>query len=104
MLIVGLQTAKRPDEKRQALGGLAQAPHISALEAVVPFLANDAFKEEAAVAAIYLGSSLWNDHPQAVKEAVEKAVAISKNDGIKQWANDILSRVEQKLKEIRPKR
>jgi HEAT repeat protein len=104
MLIVGLETAKRPDEKRQALGGLAQVPHISALKAVVPCLGNEAIKEEAAVATVYIGHYICNDHPEAVKEAVEKAVAITKNEGIKQFANDILGRVEQKLKETRPKR
>jgi len=104
MLIVGLETAKRPDEKRQALGGLAQVPHISALQAVVPCLGNDALKEEAAVAAVYIGHYICNENPEAVKDAVEKAVAITKNEGIKQFANDVLGRVEQKLKETRPKR
>ena len=104
MLIVGLETAKRPDEKRQALGGLSQVPHISALRAVVPCMESEALKEEAAIAAVYIGHYLCAEHPEAVKEAVEKAVAITKNEGIKQLANDVLSRVEQRLKETRPKR
>ncbi len=104
MLIVGLETAKRPDEKRQALGGLAQVPHISALQTVVPCMTSEALKEEAAVAAVYIGHYIWNEHPEAVKEAVQKAIAISRNEGLKQLANDVLGRVEQKLKEAQPKK
>lgn len=103
MLIVGLETAKRPDEKRQALGGLAQVPHILALQAAVSHLGNETLKEEAAVAAVYIGHHIWNEHPEAVKEAVQKAIAISRNEGIKQLANDVLGRVEQKLKEAKRK-
>ena len=36
LLIAGLDAAARPEEKRQALGGLAEVRHLSALEAVVP--------------------------------------------------------------------
>jgi hypothetical protein len=99
MLIVGLETAKRPDEKRQALGGLAQVPHVAALRAVVPCMASDALKEEAAVAAVYIGYHIWSDHPEAVKDAIGKAIAITRNEGIKQLANDVLGRIEEKLKE-----
>jgi HEAT repeat protein len=104
MLIVGMETAKRPDEKRQALGGLAQVPHISALQAVVPCMADEALKEEAAVAAVYIGHYIWNDHPEAIRDAVQKAIAITRNEGIKQLANDVLRRVEEKLKEAKTKK
>jgi HEAT repeat protein len=104
MLIIGIETAKRPDEKRQALGGLAQVPHISALPAVVPCMADEALKEEAAVAAVYIGHYIWNDHSEAVRDAVQKAIAITRNEGIKQLANDVLRRVEEKLKEAKTKK
>jgi HEAT repeat protein len=101
MLIAGLATAKRPDEKRQALGGLSQVPHILALQTVMPYLTDDAFKEEAAVATVYIGHHIWNDHPKVVKEAIQKAVAITRNEGLKQLANDVLDRIEKKLKETK---
>jgi HEAT repeat protein len=103
MLIAGLEAAKRPDEKRQALGGLGQVPHILALRTVVPFMGNDAVKEEAAVATVYIGYHIWNGHPEDVKEAVRKAIAISKNEGLKQLANDVLGRIDEKLKASKPR-
>jgi len=103
MLITGLETAKRPDERRQALGALGQVPHIDALKAVVPCMNIDVLKEEAAVASVYIGYHIWNDHPEAAKAALEKAVAISKNDGIKQLAGEVLGRIEEKLKQAKSK-
>ena len=95
MLAAGLAAAKRPDEKRQALGGLAEVRDILALEAVVPCMGDEALKEEAASAAVRIGRDIWNRHPEAVKTAMQKAIAVSKNDNLKREAKETLDRAEQ---------
>jgi hypothetical protein len=101
MLIAGLETAARPEEKRQALGGLAEVRQLLALQAVVPCMSNPALREEACYAAVRLGRDLWNDHPQAVRDALQKVLEVSMNDGLKREAKEPLERAEQKLKEMR---
>ena len=104
LLIAGLEAAKRPEEKRQALGGLAEARDILALQAVVPCMDDPALREEAASAAARIGRDLWQRHPAAVKAAVEKVLEVSKNDNLKQEAKKALDQAEQRLKEIKPKK
>jgi HEAT repeat protein len=101
MLIAGLETAARPEEKRQALGGLAEVHQLAALQAVVPCIGDPALREEACYAAVRLGRDLWNDHPEAVRSALRKVLEVSKNDGLKREAKEPLERAEQKLKEAR---
>lgn len=104
LLAVGLETAKRPEEKRQALGGLADAYDLVALEAVVPYMDTDNLKEEAANAAWRIGRILWNSHPAVVKAAMQKVLAVSKNDHLKSEAKDVLDRAEERLREAAKKK
>ncbi len=101
MLIAGLETAARPEEKRQALGGLAEVRHLLALQAIVPCIGDPALREEACSAAVRIGRDIWNDHPEAVRAAMQKVLEVSKNDGLKREAREPLERAEQKLKEAR---
>jgi HEAT repeat protein len=101
MLIAGLETATRPEEKRQALGGLAEVRHLLALQAVLPCIGDPALREEACSAAVRIGRDIWNDHPEAVRAAMQKVLQVSKNDGLKREAKESLDRAEQKLKEAR---
>jgi HEAT repeat protein len=96
MLIAGLEAARRPDEKRQALGGLAEIRERLAFQAVLPYLGDDALKEEAASAAVRIGRDLWNQHPAAVEAAMQKVLEVSKNDGLKRDAQETLDRIRQK--------
>ena len=101
MLAAGLQTAARPEEKRQALGGLAEVRHLLALQAVVPYLDDAALREEACSAAVRIGHEIREQQPEAVRAAMQKVLEVSKNDGVKREAKESLDRAEQKLKEAR---
>lgn len=98
LFVAGLQTARRADEKRQAIGGLAEVRHITALEAVTPLIADPALAQEAAVAVVLIGRDIVNDNPDAVKSAMQKVVETSKNADNQKQAKEILDRAEQKLK------
>jgi HEAT repeat protein len=100
MLIAGLETAKRPEEKKQALGGLAEVRELAALQAVVPCLDDPALKEEAAQAAVRIGRDIWNNDKNAetVKTAMEKVIEVSKNQDMVKQAKETLGNAEKKAK------
>ncbi len=103
LLVAGLEVAKRPEEKWQALSALGEVRDILALQAAMRCMGDAALREEAAVAAVRIGRDIWNDHPQAVKDAMRKAIEVTKNQDIKRDAKEALDRAEQKLKEAKPK-
>jgi HEAT repeat protein len=103
LLVAGLEVAKRPEEKWQALSALGEVRDILALQAAMRCMGDAALREEAAVAAVRIGRDIWNDHPQAVKDAMRKAIEVSKNQDLKRDAKEALGRAEQKLKEAKPK-
>lgn len=97
MLAAGLGLAKRPDQKREALGGLAEVRHLLALQTVAPCLDDPAVKEEAASAAVRIGRDICDRHPAAVKAVMEKVLDISKNQGVQRDARETLTRADRKL-------
>jgi HEAT repeat protein len=103
LLVAGLEISKRPEEKWQALSALGEVRDILALQAATRCMGEAALREEAAVAAVRIGRDIWNDHPQAVKDAMRKAIEVTKSQDLKRDAKEALDRSEQKLKEAKPK-
>ena len=101
MLVAGLQAAKRPAEKKEALGALGDMRDIRALQAVVPCMDSEAVKEEAAGAVVRLSRQLCERYPGPVKAALEKALQVSKNEHVQREGKEALERAERKLKEGR---
>ena len=104
MLAAGLAAAKRPEEKKQALGALGEVRDILALQAVVPCMADNALKEEAARAAVRIGRDVWSKDLDAAKAAMQKALDASKNDDTRRQAREVLDRIEQKQQEAAGKK
>ena len=104
LLAAGLEAARRPDEKRQALGGLADCHELEAFRAVVPCMNDKDLKEEAAIATVHIARDVWNRDPQAVVDALHKAMEISRNENLKHDAQECLERAQQKLKETKAKK
>jgi len=100
MLAAGLETAKRAEEKKQALGGLAECRELAALQAVMPCLDDAALKEEASQAAVRIGRDIWNNDKNAetVKTAMEKVIEVSKNQDMQKQAKETLGNAEKKAK------
>lgn len=72
-----MTAAKRVEERRQALGQLGQIPTLSALDAVLPSLADPGLVNEAAAAAVGIAEKLVDAHPQPVEQAAAKILAHS---------------------------
>jgi HEAT repeat protein len=103
LLAAGLAAARRPDEKKLALGAFTEVRDIIALQAVVPCLGDPALTEEAACAAAHIGRDIWPNHPEAVQAAMRKVLEVSKNDNFRREAQEALDHAQQKLKEAKPR-
>jgi HEAT repeat protein len=99
LLITALEMAKRPDEKRQAISALGEIRTADALQAVVSCLGTAGLSQESAQAAVRIGRDLANDKPEAVKEAMQKVLEITKSENLQQQAKEALDRAEQKIKQ-----
>ena len=104
MLAAGLALAKRTDQKRDALGGLAEVRDLLALQTVAPCLDDPAVKEEAASAAVHIGRDICDKNPAAVKAVLQKVLDLSKNERIQREAREALDRAERKLNEAARKK
>ncbi len=91
VLAEAVRIAKRPEEKRQALAGLARVETPEALQAAAACLADAAVKEEAAVAVVQLGQRLAKKAPDAVRDAVARARDATTNEDLKKNAERILN-------------
>jgi HEAT repeat protein len=88
-----LAAAKRPDEKRLVLGPLADLNTLEALKTAAPLMDEAGVKEEAASAAVKIAKKLGGRLPAEVKDAMEKALTVTKNDRVKKDAQDVLKKV-----------
>jgi HEAT repeat protein len=84
-----LTVAKRPEEKRAALGALGKVVDADALAVVRPLLDNADLREEAALAAVNIGKSMGGDD---VKATMQRVVEVSKNADTIKAATDVLNR------------
>jgi len=78
MFRTALDTAKRPEEKKLALGGLGEVADPESLRMIEPLLDDPALKEEAAAAAVAVSADLVKKHPDAVRTVLEKVVTLVK--------------------------
>lgn len=99
LLIAALDTARRPDEKRQAISALSDVRNADALQAVMACLGDKALAQESAQAAARIGREIANDKPELVKEAMPKVIEATKNEDVQRQAKEAIDRAEQKLKQ-----
>ena len=77
LLQQALTAARRSEEKRQALGQLGQLGTPAALSAVLPYLAEDELRQEAAAAAVSVAERLVDSHPDLAAETAAQVLAHS---------------------------
>lgn len=100
MLQDAMAAAKRNDEKKMVLGGLGEVKDVAALDVVAPFLEAEGLQGEACAAAIKIGREAANNvkNAAAVKGAMTKVLEISKQEGQKKAAKEVMEKVEGKEK------
>jgi HEAT repeat protein len=94
-----MAAAKRPDEKKMVLGGLGEIKDAKALEVVAPFLSEESLMNEACAASVKIARESWEANKGLAKLTMMKVVQVSKNDGQKKTAKEVLDKIAQKEKE-----
>jgi len=89
-----LSLAKRPDEKRLVIAGLADMATPAALKLLAPMLDDSTLQAEAAVAAVKMArASAAADRAQA-KAVVQKVLTITKDAELQKEARGLLARLK----------
>lgn len=88
LLQQALAAAKRPEEKRQALGQIGQVPTPEALEVALNDLAEPDLRNEAALAAVTIAEKLARANPTLGDEVATKVLAQVKEGAVarRAWA------------------
>lgn len=94
MLEEGMKAARRPEERKMVLGGLGEVKDVKALEAVAPYLSDEALVGEASAAAVKVGREVWEKNKEVTKGAMNKVLEVSKNEGQKRGAKEVLEKIE----------
>ena len=71
----------------------------SALEVVAPFLSEESLMNEACAASVKIAKESWEANKALAKLTMMKVVQVSKNDGQKKTAKEVLDKIAQKEKE-----
>jgi len=90
MYQAALAAAKRPDEKRLALGGLGDMKSAAALRMVIPLLYDPSLAAEACATAVKIAKAVGGSAKNDVAEAMTKVIAVTQNANVKKDAEDLL--------------
>jgi len=88
-----LEACRRPDEKKQVLGGMGDIKDIKALSAIAPLLSDPALINEASAAALKVADKHADKDKALAKSTLEKVLELSKNENHKKQAQEILKRI-----------
>ena len=82
-------------EKRRVLSGLANAKSRAALEMATAYLKDEALSREAEYAVVKIAEGIHADLPDLAKETLKKIIARTKNNTLREQAQEILEKMEQ---------
>jgi HEAT repeat protein len=85
-----IEVAKRPDEKKQILSGLAGVKSLDALKLAEPCLKDAPVKAEAIEAVITIAGNLRGAHPDESKAALEEVLSLTQDKRIRDRVGDLL--------------
>ncbi len=89
-----MELSSRPDEKRQALSEIGKIGNVKTLKMVEPCLADDNLKREALQAYEKIAESLTGGQPAVAKEALQKVLAMTNDQGLREKAQAALEKVK----------
>ena len=87
--------AKRPEEKKLVLAGLANLSHPAALAMAESCLADESVSAEAAMAVVNVARAIMGAYRAEVKTAMAKLAASTKNADLKRQAGDIIRQIDR---------
>jgi HEAT repeat protein len=81
-------------EKKRVLSGLASTKSLAALNMAAGYLDDLALHLEAESAAVRIAQAIVGTQPQRVKEVLHKVIAGTKNDTIREQAQQVISQIK----------
>ena len=91
-----MSLASNISEKKMVLSGLATIKSLSALKMAAPYLEDKALQQEAEVAVVKIAEATGGSYPAESKAALQKIIQISKNDFLRQKAQEVKSKIKDK--------
>jgi HEAT repeat protein len=89
-----MKQAKSSPEQKLVLAGLSNVNDPGALEIIEPLLQVEAIRIEAGMAAIKIAKSIMETHSEQVKIAMNKLLAVSKNEKLRKQAAEIIQQIK----------
>jgi HEAT repeat protein len=83
-------------EKRLVLSGLANVKSLAALEMAASYMQDAALQQEAEVAVLKIAEGIYMDYPQQTRDVLNKIIENSKNDSLRQQAQEIVRMIDNK--------
>jgi len=110
--LLGLESARSPEEtidlykkamdlagdaqeKKRVLSGLASARSVAALNMAAGYLDDLALHMEAESAAVQIAQGTYGSDPQRTKEVLAKVIQVTKQDALRQQAQDLVGMLER---------
>ena len=110
--LLGLESDRSPDEtidlykkamdlagdaqeKKRVLSGLASARSVAALNMAAAYLDDLALHMEAESAAVQIAQGTYGSDPQRTKEVLAKVIQVTKQDALRQQAQDLIGMLER---------
>jgi len=95
-----IANARRDDEKKLILSGLANVAHADALKMATDFLKEKSVRSEAALTAIAIAGRLPNSDTEAVNAAMKKVVATVQDAGLRRRAEGLIRKPPPPLPDV----
>ena len=91
----GMAAARRPDDKKMVVAGLATVFDPAAFDPVRPYLKDDALRAEAATAMIKIADATNIAHRAPAEAALRQVAEACKDAGIQKQVKDAFGRIEK---------
>ena len=95
LYVKAMGVAKRPEEKRLVISGLANVPELEALKLVEPLLADSDLKNEAGLAVARISRAIANAHPAQARAAVTRVRSVVQNENVLARATEVIDYLER---------
>ena len=92
--------ARRPEEKKLVLSGLAAVHHADALKIILPCLDDASVQAEAALAAVSVALHVGGPDTEAANAAMKKVAEVAKDDGLRTQARALIRQPPPPLPDV----
>ena len=90
-----MSLASNVSEKRMVLSGLANVRSLAALQIAAGYVKDNDLQQEAGVAVVKIAEGIYGSYPQKTKDMLTQVLQISKDESLRQQAQDIINQIER---------